>query len=165
MRTVAVIIVCLLIAGCDRDVILQVPGPAVGLSVTARPSVGSRVNPVTITAEVVNWGSVPRICHAGCDYPAPGMGFQIFDPSSKEVFLTDPRTRPACPDYSLSFLPREKFTGVMMFDGTLFGSNGDSLVTQEGTYTVIVSFRSWRDFQSAEPSVAMNRTTFRWTTQ
>lgn len=166
MRTIAIITVCLLISGCNREeVILQPPVADVELTIRASPMAGSRGTPVTITAEVANRGITPRICSAGCDYLAPGMGFQLYDPNFNPVYLSDPRTRPKCLDYDLSFLPREKFTGVITFDGNLFGSNGDQLATQRGTYTAIVSFRSWRDRESPEVNVIENRITFRWSSQ
>jgi hypothetical protein len=155
----------ILVAGCDRAVVLESPLPDIKLTATATPPAGSFTNPVTITARAVNIGSSPVTCGAGCSFIGPGMTFQIVAPDSTEVFVFDPRTRPLCPDYILTIPPREEVMGLIIFDGNLFASNGGRLVPQEGLYSVIVSFRSFSGRVNDEGIVIKNRVTFRWSSQ
>ncbi len=158
MRVLASISVCFFLLGCsEEETFVQYPRPNIELNGSASPVTGSALTPVTVRVSVVNSGNLRRICYSGCGYLTPGITYHLYDPYFREVYLSNPLTRPYCADFVEHFYPSKTFEGTFIIDGTIFTAQGDSSAMKPGTYSVIIEFTSWAEENPSGASVLVEQ--------
>ncbi|HYQ86388.1 MAG TPA: hypothetical protein VES59_03990 [Bacteroidota bacterium] len=165
MRTIFVLLACIVIAGCGDERVVKPPLPDIQMTVTVTPSSAGPGNPARIAAQVINSGVTPRSREGGCSFWGGVVRLSTFDRFFNRVYLWNPLTRPLCPDGWYRFSPGERLNAEAMFDGKLYSNSGKEEDAMDGTYTFVVSFSSWREGEPPGQDVIEQLVTVRWTSK
>jgi len=132
----------------------------VQFSLTPSTSEGSPQNPVTISFQILNTGTIPKVCGVECDYlVAPGVDYQIYGPDSK--VLPKP-SEPRCPDGEMPFPGGANLSGNLIFNGTYYDWIWRPYTAHSGWYTVLASFTYWIGNDYQHHVIITREAAFKW---